>query len=154
MKHSFSIIALILFQMTGRGQKPVFNFKSQALPAGLMILAGAADAWNQVVQFKYPAFKKAFPGISDRWYNPKISGANKYKGGKEVNGEKFFGSTTAFVAVTDAYHCSRFLERLFIVGAITVKITGDKRKWYWYLVESAIYWTLNRATFTLIYSRF
>jgi len=38
------------------------------------------------------------------FWNPEISWKNKYKNGNVLDGPKFFGSTTIFVFITDAWH--------------------------------------------------
>jgi len=42
-----------------------------------------------------------------QWWNPDISWQNKYKYGDHASGPKFWGSTTIFVAITDASHMLR-----------------------------------------------
>ena len=56
---------------------------------------------------------------------------NKWKGGVAANGEKFFGSSTFLVWITDAWHLFNMLSylSLFIAGYLTA-IYLDK----WYLV--------------------
>ena len=131
-----------------------FRLKEHIAPAVLMFFAGAADGLNQVVSYKYVAFKKVFPGVNDVFWSPKVSYRNKYKNHDPAQGQKFFGSTTFLVWTTDAYHSTRFAEHLFMVGAVAVKITQQKRKWYYYLAEAAAYWIVNRAGFAVVYDRF
>lgn len=49
-------------------------------------------------------------------WDPKESWKNKWKGGDPKNGERFPGSSTVFVAVTDPFHLfqSVFLNSLFV----------------------------------------
>jgi hypothetical protein len=131
-----------------------FRLKEHIAPAVLMFLAGAADGLNQVVSYKYFAFKKAFPGANNIFWSPQLSFRNKYKNRDPAQGEKFFGSTTFLVWTTDAYHSTRFAEHLFMVGAVAVKITQQKRKWYYYLAEAAGYWIVNRVGFAVVYNSF
>jgi len=155
MRYSTTILLLISLSLGLQAQnKNSFRIKSQIAPASCMFLSGIADGLNQVVQFRYVSFKKAFPGINDNWWNPKYSYNNKYKGGIKSNGERFLGSSTVFVAVTDSYHFSRFLEHFFMVGAISLNIGQTKKKWYIYALESATYLLIYRASFSLTYNSF
>lgn len=71
---------------------------------------------------------------------------NKWKGGVAANGEKFFGSSTFLVWITDAWHLFNMLSylSLFIAGYLTA-IYLDK----WYLV--IIPFPFGLAIFELIY---
>jgi hypothetical protein len=131
-----------------------FKLKQHIAPAVMMLFAGAADGLNQVISFKYEAFKKKFPGVNNTYWYPKISYRNKYKDHDPQKGAKFFGSTTFLVWTTDAYHSTRFAEHLFMVGAVAVKFTQQKKKWYYYLAEAAGYWIVNRAGFAVVYNSF
>jgi hypothetical protein len=131
-----------------------FKLKEQIAPAVMMFFAGAADGLNQVISFKYESFKKAFPGVNNTFWSPKVSYRNKYKNNDPRQGAKFFGSTTFLVWTTDAYHSTRFAEHLFMVGAVAVKFTQQKKKWYYYLAEAAGYWIVNRTGFAAVYNSF
>lgn len=71
---------------------------------------------------------------------------NKWKGGVAANGEKFFGSSTFLVWITDAWHLFNMLSylSLFIAGYLTA-IYLDK----WYLV--IIPFPFGLIIFELIY---
>jgi len=150
-------IATLLFLMAPlslwcQGYK--FKPKQHIAPAAMFLMAGAVDGLNQVISHQYPRFKKAFPNANDRYWSPGISFMNKYKNRDPAQGEKFWGSSTIFVFTTDAYHLTRFTEHLLLAGAVSVKITQEKKKWYWYLAEMAGYWMVNRAGFALTYNSF
>lgn len=155
MKPLLLTILFIALLITGRGQKVHFtDLKKQIAPASLMILAGASDAINNVISFKWHEFKKAFPTASQNYWWPSKSYQNKWKGGKRENGERFLGSSTVFVAVSDGWHLSRFAEHLFIAGALSIKITQGKKNWKQYVIEGISYWIVNRAAFTIVYNSF
>jgi hypothetical protein len=131
------------------------RIKNYAFTGTMVLLAGAADGFNQALMYQYQGFKKVFPNANDRYWKPALSGANKYKNGDPNQGAKFPGSKTWLVFVTDGYHLTRFTEHLFMSGAIAFKIAGyQKKKWYAYLMEAAGYWLINRAGFCLTYNRF
>ena len=71
---------------------------------------------------------------------------NKWKGGVAANGEKFFGSSTFLVWITDAWHLFNMLSylSLFIAGYLTATYL-DK----WYLV--IIPFPFGLVIFELIY---
>jgi hypothetical protein len=131
-----------------------FRLKEHIAAAALMFMAGASDGFNQVVSYKYFAFKKAFPKVNDVFWSPQVSFRNKYKHHDPAQGEKFFGSTSFLVWTTDAYHASRFAEHLFMAGTVAVKISQQKKKWYYYIAEAAGYWIVNRAGFAVVYNSF
>jgi hypothetical protein len=120
----------------------------------MMLLAGAADGFNQGLMFRYDGFKRVFPQANDQFWKPSLSCNNKYRNGDPKQGAAFPGSRTWLVFVTDGYHLTRFVDHLFMSGAIAVKVAGfEKKKWYVYLVEAAGYWLVNRVGFCLTYNR-
>lgn len=149
-------ISILFFGLlfTGRGQKLDFRLKSQAVPLSLVFLAGAADGLNNVLSFKWNSFKKAFPTANTHYWWPSSSYANKWKGGKRENGERFFGSSTVFVAVSDGWHLTRFTEHLFLAGALGIKIGQGKKNWKQYAIEAVSYWAANRLGFCAVYNSF
>ena len=121
----------------------------------LVFLAGACDGVNQALQYQYDPFKKVFPNANDQFWKPSMSGANKYKNGDPSQGAKFPGSTTCFVFLTDGYHLTRFANHLLWSGAIAIKLSCyEKKKWYYYLMEAAGYWIVNRVGFCVVYNQF
>ena len=71
---------------------------------------------------------------------------NKWKGGVAANGEKFFGSSTFLVWITDAWHLFNMLSylSLFIAGYLTAKYLD---KWYLAIIPFPI----GLVIFELIY---
>ena len=153
MKHL--LIAICLLPMTILAQTSgKYQIKKQVLPAALVLVAGAWDGLNQVIAYQYPHFKARFPGANDQYWSKEISFLNKYKNGDPAQGAKFPGSKGALVFLTDGYHLTRFCERLLLSGAFALKITQDKKRWYWYVLEGCAFWLVNRAGFCLIYNQF
>ena len=125
------------------------------ISGSMVMLAGAADGVNQALSYHYEGFKRVFPNANDKFWNPVISEANKYKNRDPGQGAAFPGSRTWLVFLTDGYHLTRFIDHLFMSGAVAVKIVGyEKKKWYVYLLEAAGYWVVNRVGFCITYSRF
>ena len=71
---------------------------------------------------------------------------NKWKGGVAANGEKFFGSSTFLVWITDAWHLFNMLSylSLFIAGYLTATYLDN-----WYL--AIIPFPIGLVIFELIY---
>lgn len=163
MKRAALLLASLVVIFICHSQGPAEEIKkirkkritNYAITGSMVLLAGAADGFNQALQFQYSGFKKAFPGANDKFWKPALSGANKYKNGDPSQGARFPGSKTWLVFATDGYHLTRFTEHLFMSGAVAFKIAGhEKKKWYKYVVEAASYWLVNRVGFSLTYNRF
>jgi len=53
-----------------------------------------------------------------KWLKPSLSWRNKYKNGDASQGERFFGSTTFLVWITDLWHLAKMLMLLGISFAL------------------------------------
>jgi len=86
----------------------------------LMILAGICNAIMDVLQFKFNGSIFRFCK-NLQWVDPSKSSKNKWKydeNGIWTGKEKFFGSTTFLVWLTDLWHFCKFLMLLFIMCAV------------------------------------
>jgi len=83
----------------------------------LMLLAGMFNACMDVIDFHYTVsiFQNWKP---KQWIDPALSWKNKWKNGDPAQGERFLGSSTIFVFVTDFWHFCEFLMMLAICFAI------------------------------------
>ena len=79
-------------------------------------LAGLAEAVMDTIQFHYSI--SIFNKFNSEFWDPAISWKNKYKGGEPAAGPKFWGSTTFFVGITDAWHLFKLLRNLLLFIAI------------------------------------
>ena len=70
----------------------------------LVILSSVSKAIQDKLQFHYSS--SVFPKLtkSENFWNPQFSWRNKYKNNDPKQGEKFYGSTTIFVSLTDGWH--------------------------------------------------
>lgn len=83
----------------------------------LFVFAAILNAIIDVLDFHYS--KSIFTKCNNsQWINPSLSWKNKWKNGDPNQGEKFLGSSTIFVFVTDLWHLCKFLMMLLIVFAI------------------------------------
>ena len=74
-------------------------------------LAGVAEAVMDILQFKF--MESVFKNKNQMFWNPQLSWQNKWKDGCPKFGPKFFGSTTVFVFVTDAWHLFKWVRNRF-----------------------------------------
>lgn len=104
-------------------------------------------------------FAKAICDLSEEGklkFNPEIfwiknlSWKNKWKNGDFKQGEKFFGSSRWFVALTDAWHLFGLIERIgFIITWVSVGILITISSWYWFML---LCYPLSMLTFHLFYN--
>lgn len=128
------------------------QFKHDIPSLGAIFIAGMADGLNQTISFHYASFKHVFPKAKDQYWNPAISWMNKYKYNDPTQGPKYLGSTKFLVFTTDGYHMTRFVENMFIGTAIVLRVNlYEKKKWYYYVIEGAGYWLVNRVGFVAVY---
>ena len=77
----------------------------------LLILGGIFNSVMDVIYFKWD--KSIFKNIKNvnlyNWCNPTYSWKNKWKDRDPSKGEKFPGSSTIFVFITDLWHFAKFL---------------------------------------------
>jgi hypothetical protein len=90
------------------------------LTAIFMVIAGIFNAVMDTLRFEY--YSSVFSFITDRklvnWVNPTMSQYNKWKPGLFGRKERFFGSSTFLVWLTDLWHMAKGLMILFIGLAI------------------------------------
>lgn len=134
-------------------KKKKVKWGNYALTGGLALLSGASDGFNQALSFHYSEVDAKLH-LRDSYWNPAESWRAKYRDNDPAKGARFPGSTNIFVFVTDGYHLTRFGTHLFNAGAIALKITGDKKRWYWYAADMIYFWAMNRIGFQATYYRF
>lgn len=94
--------------------------------------------------YKVSIFYRKRKIFNPRFWNPKISWANKYKQGTKTQ-EKFPGSTTVFVLFTDGWHLAQFI----MLSAFFVSIVHYEPMFN-HLIDFVIY----RIIFGLIFEFF
>lgn len=89
---------------------------------GLIALASAANAVMDTLSFRYD--RSVFASLSERqWFDPQLSWRNKWKNGDPKQGDAFPLSSTALVAVTDAWHAAKAIAIFSILLAILLPFT-------------------------------
>lgn len=116
------------------------------LPLLLVIIASVAMACMDKVQHHWSVsvFRDMGP-----WWNPKESWRYKWKNGDPAQGERFPGSSTVFVFLTDFWHLAKWVMLKAVVLAIAWPLADE---WYWKaaaFVGLHIVWS---GTFQLFFS--
>lgn len=87
-----------------------------------LILAAGCNAVMDVLSFRYD--RSVFAACPARqWLDPRLSWRNKWQAGDPAQGEAFPLSSTALVAVTDAWHCAKALMLLALCLTILAPCT-------------------------------
>ena len=108
-----------------------------------LTIAGLAEAGMDALahDFEGSIFKDANPNF----WNPIVSGGNKWKNGDRNQGERFFLSSTLLVGFTEGWHLFKMGRTLLLFSAIAV-ITG----WFIALLMMCVF----KGSFTLYYKTF
>jgi hypothetical protein len=72
----------------------------------LVAVSGLAKAVQDTLTFHFSS--SVFKNLPA--WNPILSWKNKWKNGDPLQGERFWGSSTVFVFVTDAWHLAQFFR--------------------------------------------
>lgn len=124
--------------------------------AGLILIAGAANAVMDTLQFHYS--QSIFPlqpndkllGKPRSWWDPQQSWRNKYRDGITARGPAFPGSTTVFVWLTDAWHLAQEIMLAAFALAITWPVARGM-EWWGMLVTFLVVRVLFGITFNILY---
>jgi hypothetical protein len=116
------------------------------------LVSGGADGFRDSYEYHNDRVLAKLH-TNSRFFRPD-SWRNKYKSGNPEMGERFMGSTSVFVFVTDLPHLAKFTNNLFTAGAIALQVGGGKRKWWVYVIRGVAYWIVNRVGFSAVYNSF
>lgn len=106
------------------------------LAIGLLVLSGVGKAYMDA----------SADGALATQLNKENTWRNKWKNGDPAQGEKFFGSSTIFVALSDFWHGAQFLFlNSLIIGTI---LFSQHSNFVWSVVASSV---LPRLTFEVMY---
>ena len=121
-----------------------------------LVLAGMCNAVMDKIVFHWD--DSVFKGSKlDWWANPEVSYKNKWKNNSNSSGgEKFPGSSTVFVWVTDLWHFAQsFMISFFVLGAL---FYGDgiinyfDNNWFNIFIDFIILKSAFSLTFELFWS--
>lgn len=110
-----------------------------------LALAAICNSVMDTISFRYNI--SIFRNLNVKFWNPLYSWENKWKNGDPDQGERFFGSSTFLVFLTDAWHLFKSLSILFVALAIVYynKITN------YTLLDVLIYHTLFGSIFEVFF---
>ena len=119
----------------------------------LIFLAGVFEGYMDVLQFHWGKFLKNHK--CNVWYwNPKLSWENKYKDNDPKKGEKFLGSTTVMVFLTDGWHLMKWFRNISLFSSLPFFVYNyipiSNNIWLVILYAFGMY-GINRIGFNLIY---
>jgi len=113
----------------------------------LMIFTGICNACMDVLRVRWKTSIFRF-WKNQNWINPALSWHNKWKNGDQTQREKFFGSSTFFVWLTDFWHFCKFLMLIFITSAII--FYNPMFKWW---IDFIILYCAFTITFEIFFSK-
>lgn len=103
------VIYLLFFLCYAKAQN---SFKHYLMLGTTSLTSGVLDGTIESINYHYDCgFKNRCKSANDQFWNPVLSWKNKYMNHDPQQGPAFYGSTSAFVFVTDAYHMLRTAKR-------------------------------------------
>lgn len=108
-----------------------------------LYFAGLCEAAMDALAHYYE--QSIFKKLNPNYWNPVVSGVNKWKNGDRTQGERFFLSSTLLVGFTEGWHLFKMGRTLLLFSAIAV-ITG----WFIALLMMCVF----KGSFTLYYKTF
>jgi hypothetical protein len=92
---------------------------------------------------------------NQRFWYPSFSWMNKWKNGDPKQGERFLGSSTIFVGLTDAWHTFKLLHNLSIfLGLFFIAISQVTILWmFFYFIIARIIFGLSFSLFFWIWTK-
>ncbi len=106
----------------------------------LLILSATVKAVMDHIRFGHFVYK-------GNWWNPDESWKLKWKNGDHLQGERFFGSSTFLVFLTDGWHFFQHLFLMFLFGSM-VPLLGWIIPLIMYagftIIFQIIYWLMKR----------
>lgn len=94
----------------------------------LMLLFVVADAMQDGITHDFEG--TVFRNLNPKFFNPDVSWVNKYKDDNPLEGEKFFGSTTFLVWLTDFWHMLKFIK----MNCVWIALSVASSTWWLYFV--------------------
>lgn len=146
-------VLLLLLNLSVSAQKKWTHISGNDIVVySCMAISGTADGVNQaIVHHEF--------GRASKFWDFQTSYKNKYRNmDKGDERAAFFGSKSIFVAFTDGFHLSRFVDRSFTLAAVCfssseLKQYQKKDRWKVIAKKALISTLLNRVAFDLTYSK-
>lgn len=86
------------------------------------IISGISKAGRDTLAHHFES--SVFKDLNPLFWNPLLSGNNKWKNGDKTQGEKFPLSTTLLVSLTEAWHIFETLNVFFICVGVGLMVFG------------------------------
>lgn len=114
----------------------------------LLFISATAKAVMDKISFHYSL--SIFPKLTkaENFWNPQFSYRNKWKNGDIKQGEKFLGSSTIFVFLSDAWHLFGLIRDFSVIICFTI-ITLNP----YYLLIYPLYRLVFHIFFTFILTK-
>jgi hypothetical protein len=153
-------IAVLIFALCIQTSQAQIKLKQYILPGTAMFLSGMLDGTIESINYHYEnGFKREVQGADDQFWNPELSWKNKYKNGDPTQGSKFYGSTSALVFTTDAYHALRASKNILNTFTIVYSINGTcaektsfKKKWKKIAMDAVVLTAMRTIGFYTTYN--
>ncbi len=96
----------------------------------MLLLAVMANATMDTLAYRY--HRSVFTLLGNaQWFDPSLSWKNKWKNGDPSKGNAFPGSSTVFVAATDAWHFAKSLCIASLLMALLAPFTLHLKQPWW-----------------------
>jgi hypothetical protein len=133
----------------------IINYISLISLIVMLLCSAITKSIMDTISFTFASSKLKNLG---KWWNPAISWKNKWKNGDPTQGERFFGSSTFFVSLTNAWH---FFQHFFLLPLFLIPIAYSQIfpivNWKFWMVTDFLfiylfftlcfqvsYWILNK----------
>jgi hypothetical protein len=119
----------------------------------LVFLAGVAKAGQDSLAHHFE--KSVFWALhNDEYWNPVVSGNNKWKNGDKSQGEKYWQSSRALVFLTEGWHLFDMVRtKGFAVGLIMVLFVARDTTWYTFMSVGIMLMILFSSVFVIFYNK-
>lgn len=112
-------------------------------------LSGIFNSIMDVLSFRYHT--SVFRSLNSDFWNPELSWRNKWKNGDPTHGERFPGSSTVFVSLTDGWHLAKSLMLTSIT--LTIITVEHYTPMINYIADFIIYRTIFGVAFNLFFKK-
>lgn len=147
------LILTVLTSCATRAPKQPFNWKQTAYGCAGTFVAGAWHGGRDLAYADYPRFRQLYGAKNRQFYDPIVSWKNKWKNGDVTQGERFPGSSTVFVGVTDWYHLANEGNKYSLLSGGMILTIGERKPFWHYALKFASATVAYSVGFHVIYRR-
>ena len=110
----------------------------------LLSIFVVCDAMQDTVAYHFDT--SIFKNLNKYYFDPSFSWTNKYKDNNPLEGEKFFGSTTFLVWLTDFWHLMKFIK----MNCIWIALSVASCVWWLYFIGILLHGVLFEGVYKII----